>query len=75
MSLPYTIEATVHEFTDDSVVVSTDDGQKLTLPKSMVSENVTVGGTVHLAIFSDQDVAAERERFAKDVLNELLQGE
>ncbi len=75
MSLPYTIEATVHEFTDETVIVSIDDGQKITLPKSLVSDNVTVGGTVHLAIFSDQDVAAERERFAKDVLNELLQGE
>jgi len=75
MSLPYTIEANVHEFTDDHIVISIDDGQKLTLPKSLVSDNVTVGGAVHLAIFSDQDVAAERERFAKDVLNELLQGE
>ncbi|MBU0531355.1 MAG: hypothetical protein ABIG32_01070 [Candidatus Uhrbacteria bacterium] len=75
MSLPYTIEATVHEFTDDSVVISLDDGQKISLPKALVSDNVTVGGTVHLAVFSDQDVAAERERFAKDVLNELLQGE
>lgn len=75
MSLPYTIAATIHEFTDDQVIIVTDDGQKLTLPKTNISESATVGGTVHLAVFSEQDVAAEREQFAKQILNELLQGE
>ncbi len=75
MTLPYTIPATIQEFKDNEAVVTTDDGQSLTIPKSMVSENATVGGTVNIAIFSEQDVASERERFAKQVLNELLQGE
>lgn len=74
MSLPYTLEATIEEFKDDTAVLVTDDNQRLRVPKSMLSDNVTVGGAVHLAIFSDQDVASERERFAKQVLNELLGG-
>lgn len=72
MTLPYTIPATVKDFTNGSVIVVTDDGQQLTVPKTMVSQNTTVGGTVHVAIFSEQDVAAERERFAENILHELL---
>ena len=72
MNLPYTLEAVVDEFTDDKAVVITDDNQRLSVPKNMLSDNVTIGGVVHLTIFSDQDVAAEREQFAKQVLNELL---
>lgn len=74
MKLPYTLEATVEEFKKDQAVVVTDNNERLSVPKSMISDNVTVGGAVHLAIFSDQDAAAERERFAKQILNELLQG-
>ncbi|MFH1315789.1 MAG: hypothetical protein ABIH67_05355 [Candidatus Uhrbacteria bacterium] len=74
MNLPYTLEATIEKFTDDQVVIITDKNERLTIPKSMISANATVGGTVQIAIFSEQDVATERERFAKQVLNELLQG-
>ena len=74
MTLPYTLEATVEAFTDDQATIITDNNERLTVPKNMISSNATVGGTVHLAIFSEQDVAVERERFAKQVLNELLQG-
>ena len=72
MPLPYTLEATIEEFKDDIAMIVTDDNQRLRVPKSMISENATVGGPIHLAIFSDQDVAGERDRFAKQVLNELL---
>lgn len=72
MSLPYTLEATIEEFKDDIAVIVTDDNQRLRVPKSMISANATAGGSIHLAIFSDQEVASERERFAKQVLNELL---
>jgi hypothetical protein len=74
MELPYTLEAVVDEYTDDKAVLVTDDDQRLSIPKSMLSDNVTVGGVVNLAVFSDQDVATEREQFAKQILNELLGG-
>jgi len=74
MNLPYTLEATIEKFSDDQTTIVTDKNERLVVPKNMISTNATVGGTVHLAIFSEQDVAAERERFAKQVLNELLQG-
>ena len=74
MTLPYTLEATVEEFEDNVAIIVTDDNQRLRVPKSMISENATVGGTVYLSIFSSQDAAAERDRFAKQILNELLQG-
>jgi len=72
MSLPYTTPATIKDFTNGSVIIVTDDGQQLTVPKDMVSQNATIGGTVHLAVFSEQDVATEREKFASNILQELL---
>ena len=74
MTLPNSLEAVVEEFKNDIAVVVTDDNQRLRVPKSMISKNATVGGTVYLTVFSSQDAAAERDRFAKQVLNELLQG-
>ena len=58
MTLPNSLEAVVEEFKNDIAVVVTDDNQRLRVPKSMISKNATVGGTVYLTVFSSQDAAA-----------------
>ena len=74
-SLPHTIHGVIQEFSDDSAVIKLDNGETVRLPKHLTSESANTGSGVHLAVFSDADVAAEHERLAKKVLAELLRGE
>lgn len=74
-SLPHTIHGVIESFSDDTVTLTLDNGETVKLPKHLTSELANVGSGIHLAVFSDTDVAAEHERLAKKVVAELLRGE
>ena len=73
--LPHTLHGTIQDFEDETVVIKLDNDETIRLPKHLTSELANVGSGIHLAVFSDADVAAEHERLAKAVLSELLRGE
>ena len=70
--LPYTIAGVIQEFVDDSARITLENQTPLIVPKSLIAESATVGSTIHIAIFSENDIAAEHERLAKAVLQEML---
>ena len=72
--LPHTISGTIQSLSDDTVTITLENNETVTLPRHLTSESAHVGSGVHLAVFSDADVAVEHERLAKAVLTELLRG-
>ena len=74
-SLPHTIHGIIQSFVDDVAIVELENGEIVKLPKHLTSDLANVGSGVHLAVFSDANVAAEHERLAKKVVAELLRGE
>lgn len=73
--LPHTIHGIIQSFDEGTVTIDLDNNETIRLPKHLTSELANVGSGVHLAVFSDADVASEHERLAKVVLTELLRGE
>jgi hypothetical protein len=55
-------------------VLRTADGQTLRWPKRLLKPDLAVGDPVHILVLADTDALTERERLAKLVLTEMLNG-
>ena len=65
-------EATVKAVEGDSAVLALANGETLRWPASLLPQDVGVGDTVRVIIHSSKTDEEERQRLAKEVLNELL---
>lgn len=73
--LPHTISGVIQAFEDNVVLITLENNETIRLPKRLTSASAGVGSSVHIALFSDSDLASEHERLAKAVLSELLRRE
>jgi len=72
--LPHALEATVELITKKESTLRTEDNQTISLPTKILGE-IAEGDTIYLMVLKEEDTELEREKFAKQVLKEILQGE
>ncbi len=72
--LPHALSATIQSIDRENAVLLTKDGQTIRWPVRLLKPESTPGTAVHLLVLSDTDASDERERLAKQVLNEMLKG-
>ncbi|MEK7159386.1 MAG: DUF3006 family protein [Patescibacteria group bacterium] len=65
----------IDRFENDKAVIILNDGQQLIWPKSKLTDDTTAGQAVSLYLSEDESGAENKKQLAKDVLNEILNGE
>ena len=74
-ALPHALHASIETIEEDVVLLKLADGQKVKWPRAQVSPALKVGDIVHLFVFPEGETEQERQRIAKEVLNEILKGD
>jgi len=69
------LRGTIDRFEEDQAVIILDDGQQLLWPKSKLTDDTLAGQAINLYLSEDDLGTNEKNKLAKDVLNEILQGE
>ncbi len=72
--LPHALEATVEQIDKKESTLKTEDNHTISIPTKLLGE-VAEGDTVYLMVLKGDDTEIEREKFAKQVLKEILEGE
>lgn len=62
----------IDRFERDKAVIALDDGQKIIWPISDLPEGLSEGQAVRLVLFTKEDDDDERQKLAKNILNEIL---
>jgi len=62
----------IDRFEGDKTVIKLDDGQQVIWPASDLPEGLTEGDNLRLVILTAEHEGEERERIAKQILNEIL---
>lgn len=73
--LPHALHASVETVGEESVLLKLADGQMVKWPRAQISPLVKGGDIVHLFVFPEGETDRERQRVAKEVLNEILKGD
>lgn len=63
---------TLDRFEKDVAILRTDDGQELLWPREKLPAAAKQGDVLSLALLTNTDLADERKKYAKTVLNEIL---
>ncbi len=71
----YVLTATVDRFEGSDAVVRFDDGQELVVSSEALPEGTGEGTRLTLSFMGDAADEAGRTERARDVLNEILQGQ
>ncbi len=66
------LRATIDRFEDGKAVLILDDGQKLILDKSKLTEDVKEGDLIFLNLSKSKEATSEQEKLAKNILKEIL---
>ncbi len=74
-ALPHALHATIESIKEDVIVLKLADGQTFRWPRTQASPTVQVGDVMHLFVFPEGETESERQRIAKEVLNEILKGD
>ena len=56
----------------DAVLVG--EHNEIVVPKKMIPKNIEEGGVIHLTLSSDEAETSRRDKSAKKLLNEILNG-
>lgn len=70
--LPYSLHVTIKEIQDAAVILTTEQQHEIRWPKSQLPTDISVGMNLQLAIVNDDINQKEREKMAKQILNEIL---
>ena len=71
----YSLVGVIDRFDGDNAVVIIKDTQQIILwPKRKLSQDVKTGDSVWLHLASDQDLTSEREKIARKILEEVING-
>lgn len=68
----FSIEGKIEKFEDKMAVIKTADGQELRWPIKNLPEDIEVGSPVRLVLSTTQTIAEERDKIAKNILNQIL---
>ena len=68
----YFLNAKIEKFAHKMAVIVTNDGQKLLWPIKELPDDCQAGTLVRIILSTDQSDQAEREKIAKDILNQIL---
>lgn len=74
-ALPHALHATIESIKEDVIILKLADGQTLRWPRAQASPTVQVGDVMHLFVLPEGETESERQRIAKEVLNEILKGD
>jgi len=68
----YFLTAKIEKFADKMAVLITSDGQKLLWPIKELPDDCQAGTMVRIILSTSQSDQTEREKIAKDILNQIL---
>ena len=66
------IIATLDRFEEDKAVLILDSGEKIIWPRTKLPAKTREGDVFYIDIKTEAEARSEREKQAKDILNELL---
>ena len=69
------LTATIDRIEEDKAILVFDDGQKLIIPINKLPANSSAGKILEINLNANENETNEKERLAKDVLNEILSNE
>jgi len=68
------LKGTVSQITNGAVAVALSNGQTFNAPAEDFEGTPTVGSTVHVILVAPGSEDAGRQKFAKEILNEVMGG-
>ncbi len=72
MQHPHSQKVTIEKLTETSATLVMQDGQKITWDKKLLPANAKEKDTLSMIIHSKETDSQEREKLAKQILNELF---
>lgn len=70
----FAINGVVDRFEGEFAVIILKDHQTIHWPKNKLSEDIKEGDAVWIRILHDKDLTKEREKLARKILEEILNG-
>lgn len=70
--MPVKIEGVVDRIEGNTVIIQLPQHNQVTLPKQLLHETITEGDSVVISVESKHHATQERQKIARDILNELL---
>lgn len=67
-----TFKIELDRFEEDKAVLFTEDSKEIILPKNLVPQKAEAGDVIFLTLTTDEAETRQREKKAKEILNEIL---